>query len=86
MILWVKLRPYEKTKKNTDTIGIDLGDKSHETCRLNAAGEVIGRRSVLNNQAALIGLSEENVGATMIMEAGTHLPWISRLLEGRGTR
>ena len=72
------------TAKNTNTIGIDLGDKSHETCTLNAEGKIIERSTVLNNQAELIRFSKANRGATLIMEAGCHSPWISRLFNGRG--
>lgn len=78
------MKTAKNTKTNTTTIGIDLGDKSNETCTLNEAGEVIERGTVLNNQAELIRFSKANRGAALIMEAGCHSPWISRLLEGRG--
>jgi len=74
----------QTTQTTSTTIGIDLGDKSNETCTLNEAGEIIDRGSVLTNQAELIRFSKANRGATIIMEAGGHSPWISRLLEGRG--
>ena len=70
--------------KNTHIIGIDLGDKSHETCTLNTEGEIFERSSVLNNHEELIGFSRANQGATLIMEAGCHSPWISRLFTERG--
>lgn len=73
-----------KHTKNTNTIGIDLGDKSHETCTLNAEGKIIERSTVLNNQPELIRFSKANQGATLIMEAGCHSPWISRLFDERG--
>lgn len=72
------------TAKNTHTIGIDLGDKSHETCTLNIEGEIIERNTVLNNRAELIRFSKANRGATLIMEAGCHSPWIDRLFQERG--
>ncbi len=77
----------KNTPKSTGsqlTIGIDLGDKSHETCTLNTEGEIIERSTVLNNQPELLRFSRENKGATLIMEAGCHSPWISRLFESRG--
>ncbi len=73
-----------KQIKNTHTIGIDLGDKSHETCTLNTDGEILERQTLLNNEADLISFSQSNRGATLIMEAGCHSPWISRLFESRG--
>jgi transposase len=72
------------TAKNTHTIGIDLGDKSHETCTLDAEGEIIERCTVLNNRPELIRFSKANRGATLIMEAGCHSPWIDRLFQERG--
>lgn len=72
------------TAKNTHTIGIDLGDKSHETCTLNIEGEIIERSTVLNNREELIRFSKANRGATLIMEAGCHSPWIDRLFQERG--
>ncbi|MDQ8208969.1 hypothetical protein QEH52_15695 [Coraliomargarita sp. SDUM461003] len=48
------------TAKNTHTIGIDLGDKSHQTCTLNAEGEIIERTTLLNNQPELIRFSKAN--------------------------
>ena len=70
--------------KNTHIIGIDLGDKAHETCTLNAEGEIVERSSVLNNHTELIRFSRANQGAILIMEAGCHSPWISRLFTERG--
>lgn len=72
-----------KHTKHTTTIGIDLGDKSHETCTLNHEGELIERSTVLNNRESLLAFSEANRGATLIMEAGCHSPWISRLFAER---
>jgi len=65
--------------KHNYTIGIDLGDKSHETCTINPEGEIVERGSLLNNKDDLLRFSCDNQGATIIMEAGCHSPWISRL-------
>lgn len=71
-------------KTSPYTIGIDLGDKSHEVCVVDAAATVVERTTVLNNKEALNAFSVRYRGALMIMEAGTHSPWISRLLEAAG--
>jgi len=73
-----------KTTKNTDTIGIDLGDNSHETCTLNKDGAITATTTLLNCRPELEAFSIENKGATIILEAGTHSPWISRLFEELG--
>ncbi|MEO0508570.1 MAG: transposase, partial [Verrucomicrobiota bacterium] len=70
--------------KNTDTIGIDLGDPSHEACTLSKAGEVTATITLLNYRSELEAFSAQNKGAKLILEAGTHSPWISRLFEELG--
>ena len=70
--------------KHNYTIGIDLGDKVHETCTINSQGEIIERSSVLNTKDDLLRFSSANTGATLIMEAGCHSPWISRLFSEKG--
>lgn len=70
---------FMKDTTNTQIIGIDLGDKSHETCTLDQSGEIVARGSVLNIRDELLRFSRANRGATLIMEAGCHSPWISRL-------
>ena len=69
--------------KHNYTIGIDLGDKSHETCTINPQGEIVERSSLLNTKEERLSFSAANQGATIIMEAGCHSPWISRLLENQ---
>ena len=72
------------SKKSLLTVGIDLGDKSHEVCVLDAQATVVSRETILNNRESFRALSQKHRGALMIMEAGTHSPWISRELEGKG--
>ena len=72
------------SKKSTLTLGIDLGDKSHEVCVVDAQATVVSRETILNNREAFHALSQKYRGALMIMEAGTHSPWISRQLEAAG--
>jgi len=72
--------------KTNYTIGLDLGDKSHEICVINAAGTIAHRASILNKRKALTELSEAYPGSTVIMEAGTHSPWVSRHLKKHGLK
>ena len=67
------------TTKNY-TIGLDLGDKRHEVCVLNAVGEADKKFSITNTKESLDKLAAAYPGATVAMEAGTHSPWISRHL------
>ena len=72
------------SKKSPYTLGIDLGDKSHEVCVVDASANIVSRETILNNREAFHALSKKYPRALMIMEAGTHSPWISRHLEGVG--
>jgi len=70
-------------KKGT-TIGMDVGDKTHEVCVLDEAGVVKVRRSIVNTKAALVKFFKEYEGALVALEVGTHSPWIARELEALG--
>jgi len=72
-----------KNKKET-TIGIDLGDKKHDAYALSNDGELISRHEVTNTKLGLKELSDRYPGAVMVMEAGTHSPWVSRYLSELG--
>jgi len=66
------------------TIGLDLGDRSHYVCVLDATGQIIHEGPMLNDRAALALLLTQYPAATVALEAGTHSPWISRYLTGLG--
>lgn len=60
------------------TVGIDLGDKKHAICVIDAAGETIDARKISNHRESLRRLSKKFPTARMVMEVGSHSPWISR--------
>lgn len=62
------------------TIGLDLGDRTSQYCVLNAAGEVIQRDQVATTKAGLTRTFELSGPVRMVIEAGTHSPWVSRSL------
>src|ERR1035437_9255758 len=66
------------------TIGLDLGDRSHYVCVLEAAGQILHEGPLVNDRAALTLLITQYPAATVALEAGTHSPWISRYLTGLG--
>ena len=66
------------------TLGLDLGDRSHYVCVLDAAGRIIHEGPRLNDRVALALLLTQYPAATVALEAGTHSPWISRYLTGLG--
>jgi transposase len=72
------------TSKFHRTIGIDVGDRRSEICWLDDTGEVKQRRKVATVQAAVRREFERIEPARVVLEAGTHSPWMSRLLTELG--
>src|ERR1039457_6839003 len=66
------------------TLGLDLGDRSHYVCVLDATGQILHEGPMLNDRVALALLLVKYPAATVALEAGTHSPWISRYLTGLG--
>jgi transposase len=63
---------------------LDLGDRKSALCRLDAAGEVVDRR-VLSTTPEMLGRYFSALSAArVVIEAGTHSGWISRLLARLG--
>ena len=69
---------------NSITIGMDLGDKNNVICVIDNAGKVIKNATVENSTSAIRNFFKSFKGALVAIEAGTHSPWISRLLSSMG--
>ena len=67
--------------KDTITIGMDLGDKNNIAVVFDAEGKELDVATVTNTKPALRKYFEPYKGAVVAIEAGSHSPWISRLLE-----
>ena len=63
------------------TIGMDIGDKKHQVHVLNTAGETIKVCQISNTQKAIEDFFCKYPEALVAIEASSHSPWISRLLE-----
>jgi transposase len=61
-------------------VGLDVGDRQSHYCVLDLDGGVIGEGTVATKEAALRLLFEGKGRMRIALEAGTHSPWISRLL------
>ena len=66
------------------TIGIDLGDRTHQVCMLNEAGEIVEEGQANNTLSAMQKIFAALPPALVALEAGTHSAWISSALEGCG--
>ncbi len=70
--------------ENRITIGMDMGDRNHSICVLDADGEVKERATLVNTAVALQKYFGALSPCRIALEAGTHSGWVSRLLESMG--
>lgn len=68
------------------TIGVDLGDRRSEACVLDVAGAVVERFGFRSDREGLAKSFLGRARASVVMEVGTHSPWMSRELERFGHR
>jgi len=66
------------------TIGVDVGDRTSRYCELNAEGEVISEASLATTKKGIAQRFRTLPRTRIALEAGTHSPWISRLLTSLG--
>lgn len=71
---------------NTITIGMDLGDKNHIAVVFDANGNEVKVAKVANTKAKITKFFGRYPGASVAVEAGTHSPWINRVLNDLGCR
>ncbi len=69
---------------NSITIGMDLGDKNSVVRVMNGKGVIVDSHTVDNTAESIRTFFAKFKGATVALEAGTHSPWISRLLTTMG--
>ncbi len=65
-------------------IGVDLGDKQNVAVVFEADGTEHKAVKINCEKVAMHKFFSKHAGAVVVMEAGTHSGWISRLLEGMG--
>jgi transposase len=66
------------------TIGLDLGDRTSRTYEVNADGECEREATVATTVAGITHYFEHRPRCRVVLEVGTHSPWVSRLLERLG--
>ena len=66
------------------TVGLDLGDKTIQACFVDHHGEIVEESRLKATEAALRRRFSGEPRYRMVLEAGLHSPWISRLLESLG--
>ena len=66
------------------TIGVDVGDKTSCYCLLNNRCEVVKEASVSITKKGLAQAFGTMKRCRIVLEVGTHSPWVSRLLTSLG--
>ena len=66
------------------TIGLDLGDRTSRTYDVNADGECESEATVSTTVAGMTHCFGNRERCRVVLEVGTHSPWVSRLLEQLG--
>ncbi|MCP4990799.1 MAG: IS110 family transposase, partial [Colwellia sp.] len=66
------------------TMGLDLGDRHSQLCVLDSEAKVVWSERVSTTRRSLTKLFDEAPPSRVVMEVGTHSPWISRLAAAPG--
>ena len=66
------------------TIGVDVGDRFSQICVLDGDGEVREEARIRTTPAAFGQWFRSAASALVVLEAGIHSPWISRLITESG--
>lgn len=66
------------------TVGLDLGDRISRTCELNGAGTVRKEGAIATTPGAIRDYFGSLAACRVVMEVGTHSPWVSRELAKLG--
>jgi len=61
-------------------VGVDLGDRWSRYCVLDQQGKVLEEDTVATTGKAFRRLFGDRSAARVVIEVGTHSPWVQRLL------
>jgi len=68
---------------NLETLGIDVSDRHSSYCVVDPAGDVVEEGRLRTTESALLSRFKDFTGR-VVVEAGTHSPWISRVFSHLG--
>ena len=73
-----------QTRQEKLTVGLDIGDLYTQVCVVDEGGEVVEEARLSTTPKAFKQRFRAMPPACLVLEAGTHSPWASRLLEELG--
>ena len=74
----------KRTSRREWTVGIDLGDRRSAICALDGRGEAQKRFVVATTPTGIARALSRYPRARVVLEVGTHSPWVSRQLQALG--
>lgn len=66
------------------TIGLDLGDRKSRVCEVDEGAQVVKEAAVLTTRSGIEAYFAGRERCRVVLEAGTHSPWVSRQIEALG--
>jgi transposase len=69
---------------SSSTVGVDLGDRWSRYCILDAAGEIVEEDRIPTTPAGVEARFRSMTATRIVLEAGSHSPWVSRQLTAYG--
>src|SRR5215467_924820 len=66
------------------TVGVDLGDQWSNYCILGLQGETLSEGQLQTREAEVAGFFQALPPARVVMEVGTHSPWMQEIIAGEG--
>ncbi len=80
----IKKQPRTANRKPERVAGLDLGDRYSHYCVLTGDGELVEEGRLQSTEGNLRKQFANEPRMRIALEAGTHSPWVSRLLESFG--
>ena len=79
-------RPRGELSPNLDrlTVGVDLGDRWSHFCILGLQGETLSEGQLQTREAEVAEFFQALPAARVVMEVGTHSPWMQEIIAGEG--
>lgn len=77
-------KPTTVNTSATTTVGIDLGDRHSHYCVVASNGDFLEEGKLATSEAGFQHRFARMAGARIVLEVGTHSPWVSRLLQKMG--
>ena len=72
------------TREGRITVGIDLGDKHSMVCVVDGDGQIIEEAKMATTSPAFQHKFASLAPVRVVLEVGTHSPWVSRMLKEHG--